>query len=83
MEGNVTAMCILHGLTLRRASTANLAMKEDPALSAAVARLLNYLGDRDVVDEVKTVGNVAVQSWKSEEFRKCIRQMRIPGAVGH
>jgi hypothetical protein len=49
-------------------------MNEYAALLAAVARLLNYLRDRDVVDEIKTAGNAPVQSWKSDVFKQRIAQ---------
>ena len=49
-------------------------MNDYVPLLTAVSRLLNYLRDRDVVDEIQTVGNVPVQSWKSEEFRRRIKE---------
>ena len=49
-------------------------MNDYAPLLTAVSRLLNYLRDRDVVDEIQTVGNVPVQSWKSDEFKQRIKQ---------
>jgi hypothetical protein len=48
-------------------------MNESTQLAGAVAELLDYLADPDVVDEVSVRGGT-VQGWKSDEFKALIQK---------
>ena len=48
-------------------------MDENTTLLAAVARLLDYLHDRDVADEIAYEGK-GFRAWKSDEFRRHIKE---------
>jgi hypothetical protein len=50
-------------------------MNEYAPLLTAVVKLLNYIQDRDVADEI-TYDGKGIHAWKSDEFKRCIRETR-------
>ena len=57
----------------RHPTNRNHAVNENAQLLAAIGRLLDFLAEKGVADEILLVGQ-RIHTWKSEEFRRLVTQ---------